>query len=75
MSTLQDRIDALPPERLAGMRRGIEKEGLRVLPSGELAITPNPPVLGASLTHPNITTDYREAQRELVTGVHHGVQD
>ncbi len=75
MSTLQDRIDALPPERLAGMRRGIEKEGLRVLPSGELAITPHPPVLGASLTHPNITTDYSESQMELITGVHHGVQD
>ena len=75
MSTLQDRIDAQPPERLAGMRRGIEKEGLRVLPSGELAITPHPPVLGASLTHPKITTDYSESQMELITGVHHGVQD
>ena len=75
MSTLQDRIDALPPERLAGMRRGIEKEGLRVLPSGELAITPHPPVLGASLTHPKITTDYSESQMELITGVHQGVED
>ena len=75
MSTLQDRIDALPPDRLAGMRRGIEKEGLRVLPSGELAITPHPPVLGASLTHPNITTDYSESQMELITGAHRGVQD
>ena len=75
MSTLQDRIDALPPERLAGMRRGIEKEGLRVLPSGELAITPHPPVLGASLTHPKITTDYSESQMELITGAHRGVQD
>ena len=75
MSTLQDRIDALPPDRLAGMRRGIEKEGLRVLPSGELAITPHPPVLGASLTHPKITTDYSESQMELITGAHRGVQD
>ena len=75
MSTLQDRIDALPPERLAGMRRGIEKEGLRVMPSGELAITPHPPVLGASLTHPKITTDYSESQMELITGVHRGVHD
>ena len=75
MSTLQDRIDAQPTERLAGMRRGIEKEGLRVLPSGELAMTPHPPALGASLTHPNITTDYSESQIELVTGIHQGVQD
>ena len=74
MSTLQDRIDAQPQERLAGIRRGIEKEGLRVLPSGELAITPHPPVLGASLTHPNITTDYSESQIELITGVHQDVQ-
>lgn len=75
MSTLQDRIGAQPTQRLAGMRRGIEKESLRVLPSGELAITPHPPALGASLTHPNITTDYSESQIELITGAHHGVQD
>jgi len=55
-------------ERLAGIRRGIEKEGLRVLPSGHLALTPHPAALGSALTHPHITTDYSESQLELITG-------
>ena len=75
MSTLQEKIDAHPAERLAGIRRGIEKEGLRVLPNGDLALTPHPLALGAALTHPHITTDYSESQIELITGAHHGVQD
>ncbi|NMM77451.1 glutamate--cysteine ligase [Acidovorax sp. SRB_24] len=75
MSTLQQKIDAQPPERLAGIRRGIEKEGLRVLPTGDLALTPHPAALGSALTHPNITTDYSESQIELITGAHRGVQD
>ena len=74
MSTLQQRIAALPAERLRGMRRGIEKEGLRVLPSGHLALTPHPQALGATLTHPSITTDYSESQLELITGAHASVQ-
>ena len=61
-------------ERLAGIRRGIEKEGLRVLPTGSLALTPHPAGLGSALTHPHITTDYSESQLELITGVHQGVQ-
>ena len=36
------------PERLKGIRRGIEKEGLRVLPSGSLALTPHPLALGSA---------------------------
>ena len=67
MSSLQDTILALP---LAGIRRGIEKEGLRVLPAGDLALTPHPAALGSALTHPHITTDYSESQIELVTGAH-----
>ena len=61
-------------ERLAGIRRGIEKEGLRVLPSGYLALTPHPQGLGSALTHPNITTDYSESQLELITGAHQGIE-
>jgi len=55
-------------ERLRGMRRGIEKESLRVRPDGTLAQTPHSPALGAALTHPHITTDFSEAQLELITG-------
>ncbi len=73
MSNWQQRIAALPAERLAGMRRGIEKEGLRVLPEGGLALTPHPQALGSALTHASITTDYSESQIELITGAHQSV--
>lgn len=64
------RLEDLKPERLLGMRRGIEKESLRTDPTGSLALTPHPPALGSALTHPHITTDYSESQLELITGVH-----
>ena len=64
----------LTPDRLLGMRCGVEKESLRAQPSGALALTPHPLALGSALTHPSITTDFSESQVELVTGVHKGVQ-
>ena len=70
MSNLQARLATLPPDRLKGIRRGIEKESLRATPEGGLAMTPHPQALGSALTHPHITTDYSEAQLELITGVH-----
>ncbi|MBC7938938.1 MAG: glutamate--cysteine ligase [Chitinophagaceae bacterium] len=57
------------------MRRGIEKESLRSLASGSLALTPHPAALGAPLTHPRITTDFSESQLELITGVHADVEE
>ena len=66
---------ALTAQRLLGIRRGIEKESLRALPSGALAMTPHPRALGSALTHPNITTDFSESQVELITGVHQNVED
>ena len=75
MSTLHQRIHEQSTERLTGIRRGIEKEGLRVLPTGGLALTPHPLALGAAMTHPHITTDYSESQLELITGARRGVQE
>ncbi|MGE0873723.1 MAG: glutamate--cysteine ligase [Burkholderiales bacterium] len=74
MSKLQERLRALKPDALAGIRRGVEKESLRATSDGKLAMTPHPAALGSALTHPNITTDYSEAQLELITGVHQGVE-
>ena len=74
MSKLHERLAAYPADALGGIRRGIEKEGLRVLPTGGLALTPHPLALGSALTHPLITTDYSESQLELITGAHKGVQ-
>lgn len=52
---------------LSGIRRGIEKESLRVSPDGVLAQTPHPAGLGSALTHPHITTDFSESLIELIT--------
>jgi glutamate--cysteine ligase len=60
---------ALPREALARLARGIEKESLRVRPDGTLDTAPHPLQLGSALTHPHITTDFSEAQLELITGV------
>ena len=74
MSSLNERVRALPPAALHGIRRGIEKESLRVQADGALALTPHPAALGSALTHSHITTDFSEAQLELITGVHAGVE-
>ena len=74
MSNLQDRLRALGPDALKNIRRGIEKESLRVHPDGVLAADQHPAGLGSTLTHPHITTDFSESQLELITGVHTGVE-
>lgn len=79
LNTLEKRIkaasstDARP--LMAQLRRGVEKESLRVSESGYLAQTPHPLMLGSALTHPHITTDFSEAQLELITGVHPSADD
>jgi len=72
---VETRLRALPPEVLLGIRRGIEKESLRVRPDGMLSDTPHPPGLGSALAHPHITTDFSESQLELITGVHTDVDE
>jgi glutamate--cysteine ligase len=69
-NALQKRLRGLAPRALANLLRGIEKESLRATPSGALALTPHAPALGSALTHPHITTDFSEAQLELITSVH-----
>jgi glutamate--cysteine ligase len=49
------------------LRRGLEKESLRVDRDGALAQTPHSTALGSALTHPLITTDYSEALLEFIT--------
>ena len=56
------------PKWLSQIRRGVEKESLRVTTDqATLAQTPHPPELGSTLTHPAITTDYSEALLEFIT--------
>ncbi len=56
----------LQPLLIHGLK-GIEKEGLRITKEGTISLSPHPVLLGAALTHPNITTDYSEALLELIT--------
>src|SRR5690625_1421759 len=65
---LQDHLNLLQ-----SIKRGVEREGLRVTPLATLAVTDHPQALGSTLTHPYITTDYAEALLELITGTHKSV--
>lgn len=74
MSTvLQQRLAQLR-EQYQGLlyrhiRRGIEKESMRITPDGLLAKTEHPRSLGSAMTHPHITTDFSEALMEFITPV------
>ena len=70
MNRLSRLLRTLPREVLTAIRRGVEKESLRVREDGMLADTPHPAGLGSALTHPHITTDFSESQLEMITGVH-----
>lgn len=67
----QQRLRRLRQEGQAGLLRGgligIEKESLRVSPTGCISQQPHPVTLGSPLTHRYITTDYSEALTEIVT--------
>ena len=75
MQDLTQAIKGWSDDRLAGMRRGVEKESLRTRADGHLASTGHPTALGSALTHPHITTDFSESQVELITGVHADPQE
>ena len=49
-TTFEQRLNSLPQEVLQGLRRGIEKESLRVRSDGMLATTSHPVQLGSALT-------------------------
>ncbi|MCF2856323.1 glutamate--cysteine ligase [Pseudoalteromonas sp. SMS1] len=54
---------------LSGIQRGIEREALRIQPSGKIAKTPHPEGVGHPLTHSAITTDFSESLLEFITPV------
>jgi glutamate--cysteine ligase len=64
---LSSLVNSGAPQILQGGLKGVEKESLRVLPNGRLALTPHPRAFGSALTNEHITTDYSEALLELVT--------
>ena len=60
-------VNSGEPQIIQGGRKGVEKESLRVLPTGVIAQTPHPRALGSALTSEHITTDFSESLIELVT--------
>ena len=68
-------LEQILDEDILNFRRGIEKESLRVDTRGNLSYKPHPKGLGSPLTHPNITTDFSEAQLELITDTHQSVSE
>jgi glutamate--cysteine ligase len=60
-------VNSREPGVLQNGLKGLEKESLRVTPSGAIARSPHPPALGSALTNDHITTDFSEALIELVT--------
>ena len=69
--SFQSRLSSLNTQAfkrsLMGIRRGVEREALRVNPQGGLASTPHQAALGAPLSHETITTDFSEALLEFIT--------
>ncbi|MHB0774615.1 glutamate--cysteine ligase [Halomonas sp. WWR20] len=71
LATVIERLKGPARQGMIGrLRRGIEKEGLRVDDQGRIAQTRHPYTLGSKLTHPHITTDYSEALLEFITPVY-----
>ncbi|MBT3092411.1 MAG: glutamate--cysteine ligase [Candidatus Thiodiazotropha sp. (ex Lucina pensylvanica)] len=70
-TTLEQRLEKLRQADQAGLLRGgligLEKEGLRVSPSGCISQKRHPEALGSALTNRYITTDYSEALTEIIT--------
>lgn len=72
INALEARLELLSESaqrELLNISRGIEKEGLRADSSHFISQTNHPEVLGHTLTHSQITTDYSEALMELITPV------
>ena len=63
------------PSDWGRVRRGIEKESLRVSPEGSIALSSHPIELGSALTNPYITTDFSEALLEFITPAYDSIED
>ncbi len=77
LNILQQRLTHLSSSvgrrALSTMKRGIEREALRIDGSAQIAQNSHPQALGSALTHPKITTDYSEALLEFITPVNEDI--
>lgn len=71
MSNIQQTLARLTnsdtSKAVKNIRRGIEREALRINKEGRLSQLDHPEKLGSALAHPYITTDYSESLLELIT--------
>jgi len=69
-------LESTPAALLREIRRGLEKEGLRVQRgTGLLSQAAHPQALGSALTHHAITTDYSESLLEFITPAVSGIDE
>ena len=54
---------------------GFEKESQRIISSGDLALTPHPPVFGDKLENQRITTDFSESHIEMITSTFKTIEE
>ncbi len=54
---------------------GLEKESLRITPTGDLALTPHPTAFGDKITNQHVTVDFSESQVELITPAFHTIEE
>jgi glutamate--cysteine ligase len=54
---------------------GIERESQRVVSSGDLALTPHPPVFGNKTENSRITADFSESHIEMITPTFKSVEE
>lgn len=62
------------PYLLKGIKRGLERETLRINETGILANTKHPKSFGSPLTHKWISTDFSEALLEFITPVNEDIK-
>lgn len=73
--SLKDLRESGALEEVKNIKRGIEKESLRVGLEGSISTKQHPSKLGSALTNSFITTDFSEALLELVTPTFNDTQE
>ncbi|WP_062570530.1 glutamate--cysteine ligase [Pseudoalteromonas arabiensis] len=62
-------LSAHYPTAINGIKRGIEREALRIKPNGVISKKGHPQGVGCALTNDHITTDFSESLLEFITPV------
>lgn len=57
------------PNAINGIKRGIEREALRIKPNGVISGQGHPQGVGSALTNDHVTTDFSESLLEFITPV------